>query len=196
MTPWVLHFVQNYGLLAVFAGCVAEGESFAVLGGFLAHQGFFAPLNAFLAMSAGAFLGDTLFYIAGRFFASSPRIAAIKKRPGFDRIFALVNAHPVKFVLFNRYAYGFRVIGGVAAGMADIPLPRFVALNALSSMIWAALFGSIGWFFGLGAERLIGDFMHQHHRLMVGLAIGVGVAILGGLVAHHRAVKARSSADP
>jgi membrane protein DedA with SNARE-associated domain len=27
----------------------------------------------------------------------------------------------------------------------------------LSSLIWASIFTSIGWFFGLGAERLIGD---------------------------------------
>lgn len=192
MSPWLLHFVQNYGLLAIFAGCMAEGESFAVLGGFLSHQGFFAPWNAFAVMATGAFIGDAVFYLAGRYFASNPRVAVIKQRPGFDRIFALVKAHPAKFVIFNRYAYGFRLIGGVAAGMADIPMPRFLALNALSSVIWASLFGTIGWFFGLGAEKLIGEFLHDHHRLLIGIAIGAAVAIVGGLAAHYMAGRERS----
>lgn len=192
MSPWLIHFVQNYGLLAIFAGCVAEGESFAVLGGFLSHQGFFSPWNAFAVMAGGAFLGDTLFYLAGRFFASNPRVAAMKQRPGFDRVFALVNAHPAKFVIFNRYAYGFRLVGGIAAGMADIAVPKFLALNALASLIWAALFGAIGWFFGLGAEKLIGDFLHHHHRLFIGIVIAAGVAIAGGLIAHHMARKERT----
>lgn len=191
MSPTIVHLVQHYGLAAIFLGCVAEGESFAVLGGFLSHQGFFAPWNAFAAMALGAFLGDSLFYVAGRFFASNPRVAAIKQRPGFDRVFALVNDHPAKFVLLNRYAYGFRLIGGVAAGMADIPAPKFIGLNALSSMIWAALFGAIGWFFGLGAERLIGDFLHDHHRLLIGLAIAAVIAVIGGILAHNFAGKAR-----
>lgn len=191
MSPWLLHFVDTYGLLAVFAGCLAEGESFAVLGGFLSHQGFFAPWNAFAVIASGAFLGDTLFYLAGRFFASNPRVAAIKQRPGFDRVFALVNAHPAKFVIFNRYAYGFRLVGGVAAGMADIAMPKFLALNFLSSLIWAALFGTIGWFFGLTTEKVIGEFLHDHHKLLIGIAIAAAVAIIGGLVAHHMVRKER-----
>lgn len=194
MSAELVAIVQQYGLLAIFAGCFAEGESFAVLGGFLSHQGFFAPWNAFAVMVAGAFLGDLIFYLAGRFFAGSPRIAAIKQRPGFERVFGLVNAHPAKFVLLNRYAYGFRLVGGIAAGMADIPMPKFMALNALASLIWAALFGTIGWFFGLGAEQFIGGFLHDHHRLVTGVGIGLAVAIVGGFIAHHMAGKAKRSA--
>lgn len=194
MSADLVEIVRQYGLLAILAGCLAEGESFAVLGGFLSHQGFFAPWNAFAVMVTGAFLGDFIFYLAGRFFAGSPRVAAIKQRPGFERVFALVNAHPAKFVLLNRYAYGFRLVGGIAAGMADIPMPKFVVLNALASVIWATLFGTLGWFFGLGAEQFIGGFLHDHHRLVTGVGIGIAVAVAGGAVAHHMARKDRKSA--
>ena len=39
--------VARYGLIAVFLGCVAEGESAAILGGFFAHQKVFVPWQAF-----------------------------------------------------------------------------------------------------------------------------------------------------
>lgn len=191
MTETIHNLVEQYGLLAVFLGCMAEGESAAILGGFFAHQNVFEPWQAFAVSFTGAFLGDTLFYLAGHYFSGHAFVANLKQRPGFDRAFQLVKEHPAKFVIFNRYAYGFRLIGGVASGLADISVPKFLALNALSSLIWAALFGSIGWFFGLGAERFIGDALRDHHRLFVGLGIGLVVAVIGGWLAHHFAMKAR-----
>lgn len=184
-------FVEQYGLLAVFLGCVAEGESAAILGGFFAHQNVFVPWQAFAATSAGAFLGDTMFFLAGRSFSDHPFVVKMKSRPGFDRAFRLVEEHPAKYVILNRYVYGFRVVGGVAAGMSSIPVPKFIALNALSSLIWAALFGAIGWFFGLGAEQLLGTFLHDHHRIAIGLGIAVGVTIVGALAAHNFSKRAR-----
>lgn len=184
-------FVQQYGLLAIFGGCIAEGESFAIMGGFLSHQGFFAPLNTYCVMFLGAFLGDTFLYLAGRFLSTSSWVDGIKQRPGFGRIFALVRTHPVKFIMLNRYAYGFRLIGGVASGLAKIAAPKFVALNALSSAIWAALFGGIGWFFGLGLEALIDRELHDHRKLIIGIAIGIVIAIVSAMGVRHYANKPR-----
>ncbi|TIT47170.1 MAG: DedA family protein, partial [Mesorhizobium sp.] len=47
MTEAIHHFIEQYGLLAVFLGCVAEGESAAILGGFFAHQHVFVLWHAF-----------------------------------------------------------------------------------------------------------------------------------------------------
>lgn len=185
MTGAIHTFVENYGLLAVFLGCLAEGESAAILGGFFAHQNVFVPWQAFAATFAGAFLGDALFFLLGRSFSGHRFVAGIKARPGFDRAFRLVQEHPAKYVILNRYIYGFRLVGGIAAGLSDIPAAKFVALNIVASLIWASLFGTIGWFFGLGAEQLIGNALHNHHRLLIGLGIGLVVAIAGGLAAHH-----------
>jgi membrane protein DedA with SNARE-associated domain len=183
--------VENYGLIAVFLGCVAEGESAAILAGFFAHQHVFVPWQAYTAVFLGAFLGDALFFLTGRFFANNQYVIRLKARPGFDRAFQLVQEHPAKYVILNRYVYGFRLVGGVAAGLSDIPAPKFVTLNILSSLIWASIFTSIGWFFGLGAERLIGDALKNHHRIGIGLAIGLAVAVIGGLLAHHFARRGR-----
>lgn len=187
MTDTLHWLVEQYGLLAVFLGCMAEGESAAILGGFFAHQGVFVPWQAFSVAAVGAFLGDTLFYLAGRYFAGSSFVNGLRGRPGFSHVLGLVRDHPAKFVMLNRYAYGFRLIGGVASGLADIAVPKFLALNAVSSLVWAALFGTIGWFFGLGAEQLLGRALHDHHRLVIGLGIGIAVAVVAGLVAHHHA---------
>jgi membrane protein DedA with SNARE-associated domain len=191
MTDAIHHFIEQYGLLAVFLGCVAEGESAAILGGFFAHQHVFVLWHAFVAAALGAFAGDTLFFILGRSFADNRYVVRLRRRPGFRRAYRLLNTHPNIFVLSNRYVYGMRLVGGIAAGLSTIAAPRFVILNAISSMIWAVLFSSIGYVFGLGAEHLIGQALMHHERLLVGLGIGLTVAVLTWLVARHIAKRER-----
>ncbi|MBZ9677123.1 DedA family protein [Mesorhizobium sp. ES1-1] len=192
MTEAIHHLIEQYGLLAVFLGCVAEGESAAILGGFFAHQHIFVLWQAIVAAALGAFIGDTLFFLLGRSFADNRQVDKFRRRPGFGRAYRLLNTHPDIFVLSNRYIYGMRLVGGIAAGLSTIPTWRFVILNAISSVVWAVLFSAIGYIFGLGAERFIGQALLRHERLLVGLGIGLAVAILGWFVARHIAGKERA----
>ncbi|KUM28184.1 hypothetical protein AU467_13420 [Mesorhizobium loti] len=191
MTETIHHLIEQYGLVAVFLGCVAEGESAAILGGFFAHQQIFVLWQAFVAAFLGAFAGDTFFFILGRSFAEHPYVVRLRKRPGFRRAYRLLNTHPNIFVLTNRYVYGMRLVGGIAAGLSTVSVPRFVILNAISSAVWAALFGTVGYVFGLGAEHMVGQAFARHERLLIALAVGLGVAVLAWLVAHHFARRER-----
>ena len=192
MTEAIHHFIEQYGLLAVFLGCVAEGESAAILGGFFAHQHVFVLWHAIVAAALGAFLGDTCFFILGRSFADHRYVVRLRRRPGFRRAYRLLNTHPNIFVLSNRYVYGMRLVGGIAAGLSTIAAPRFIILNAISSAIWAVLFSSIGYVFGLGAEHFVGQALLRHERLLIGLGIGLTVAILAWLIARHIARRERA----
>lgn len=185
MTDTIHLLIEKYGLIAVFLGCLAEGESAAILGGFFAHQNVFVPWQAFLAAFLGAFGGDALFFLAGRRFAEHPFVLRQRHKPGFNHAYRLVREHPTLYVLLNRYVYGFRLIGGVAAGLSGIAVPKFLILNALSALVWAALFGGIGYVFGLGAERLIGDTLMRHERLLFALGVGLVVGVGGWCAAHY-----------
>jgi membrane protein DedA with SNARE-associated domain len=193
VTEIIHHLIERYGLVAVFLGCLAEGESAAILGGFFAHQQVFVLWQTFAAAFLGAFLGDTAFFILGRSFAEHPYVKRLSQRPGFNHAYRLVHAHPNLFVLGNRYLYGMRLVGGIAAGLSGIAVPRFIALNAASSIVWSALFSSVGYIFGLGAERIIGRALVHHERLLIALSIGVVVVALAALVAHCIAGRVRSN---
>src|ERR1700742_631295 len=104
MSEILHHFVERYGLIAVFLGCVAEGESAAILGGFFAHQQVFQPWQAFAVAALGAFIGDTLFFLVGRRFATLGFVTRLRETPGFERAFRLVQEYPATFVVLNRYA--------------------------------------------------------------------------------------------
>jgi len=191
MTETIHRLIEQYGLVAVFLGCVAEGESAAILGGFFAHQQVFVLWQAFVAAFLGAFAGDTFFFILGRSFADHRYVRSLRRRPGFRRAYRLLNTHPNIFVLTNRYVYGMRLVGGVAAGLSTVSVPRFVILNAISSAVWATLFGTVGYVFGLGTERIVGQAVARHERLLIALAVGVVVVVLAWIAAHHFARRER-----
>ena len=191
MSDLLHQLVERFGLIAVFLGCLAEGESAAIFGGFFAHQAVFDPLVTLLVAFAGAWLGDTGLFLAGRRFAGHPRILAYRQRPGFSHAHGLIERHPNIFVLTNRFIYGLRAIGGVAAGLSSIPTPRFMMLNAVSAAVWACLFVGIGYFFGAGAERLIGDQLVRHERLLIGIGVSVAVAALGLWIGHRYLMRRR-----
>ena len=197
MTDTIHLLIEQYGLIAVFIACVAEGETAAILAGFFSHQGVFVPWQAFIAVFLGAFGGDASFFLCGRRFADTAFVQRWRSRTGFDRAFDLMQRHPALYVIGNRYVYGFRLVGGVAAGMSNIAAPKFVVLNAISALVWTILFGGIGYIFGLGAEQIIGDTLHKHQRLLIGLGIGLFIGLAGWYAAHHfsrRAAKARKGA--
>ena len=179
MTDTIHLLIEKYGLFAVFVGCLVEGETAAIVGGFFAHQDYFSLWQAFIAAFLGAFGSDFAFFLAGRRFAEHPFVLQLRCKPGFSEAYRLVREHPTPYVMLNRYVYGFRLVGGVAAGLSGIAVQKFVMLNILSAIVWAALFSGIGYVFGLGAERLIGDSLMRHERLLLALGAALVVGIAG-----------------
>ncbi|MBD0416178.1 DedA family protein [Oryzicola mucosus] len=183
-----LHFlIERYGLIVVFIGCIAEGESVAIIGGFFAHQHVLHTAAVYIAAFMGAFIGDTGFFVLGRRFSDHPRVLAMRERPGFSHAYEMVRKHPDLFVLSNRFIYGMRLVGGVAAGLSGIAVWRFLVFNAASSAAWAALFVTLGYFFGLGAEQILGKALLRHEKLFIGLGIGLVVAVIAAIAAHKLA---------
>jgi membrane protein DedA with SNARE-associated domain len=196
MTDTIHLLIEKYGLFAVFLGSLAEGESAAILAGFFAHQHVFVAWQAYAAAFLGAFLGDTTFFTVGRYFSERPFVLRLRQKPGFSHAYELVQSHPNLFVLSNRYVYGFRLVGGVAAGLSRISPVRFVVLNALSALVWAALFCGIGYVFGLGAEQIIGQKLMKHERLLIALGGGVTIGLATFFAARYFSRKAgRSESD-
>ena len=179
--------IAKYGLIAVFLGCAAEGESAAILGGFFAHQRVLVLWHAFAAAFAGSFIGDTLLFLAGRRFASHPLIARMRRKPGFRYADRLLRRYPNSFVFANRYIYGTRLVGGVVAGLSGISVARFLLINGLSALLWATIFSGIGYAVGLGAERVLGAALHEHQRLLIALGGGVIFGVAAYLASHYGA---------
>ena len=60
-----------------------------------------------------------------------------------------------------------------------ITLSLWILRPFLSALVWAALFVSLGYFFGAGAEQVSGGAFSHGERLALGAGLVVAVAALG-----------------
>ncbi len=186
--------ITRFGLPAILAGSGVEGEPFALAGGLLAHRHLVPLWAAMLAAATGACLVDHGWFVLGRRFRSNRRVRAIVDRPGFARSLALLEEHPIRFVLLFRFAYGLRAVAPVAIGTSRIPAHTFVLLDIAAAAIWGSLATWLGYRFG----RLIDPWMHHIGVLaLIGaMLLLVTVASSYRLLRRGRASRKAAAAPP
>jgi membrane protein DedA with SNARE-associated domain len=149
--------LADYGYLAVFVGCLLEGETILVLAGFAAHQGHLSlPLILAIAFVAGT-LGDQIFYWLGR--SRGPWLLDRFPRMGTraHRVRQLLHRWDAPLIIGIRFMYGLRIVGPIAIGSSGVAPRRFAFFNVVGAAIWAPLVGGLGYLFGHAVEALVGD---------------------------------------
>lgn len=169
------HFVATYGLWGVLVGTFFEGETILVLGGFLAHRGYFALSWVIAAAFAGSFCGDQLVFHVGR----RRGMEALARRPRWrertERVLRLLQRHQTPVILGFRFVYGFRTVTPLALGAAGIRPLRFLFLNGIGAAIWAAAIATLGYLLGQSVETLLGD-IKGIERALAGAILLIGAA--------------------
>lgn len=175
--------IARWGIAAVFAGAMLEGETAVIAGGLLAHQGLVAWPLAFAAAASGSFLADQFFFAAGRRYRDRPIVQRWTQKRAFAKALQLLERYPVGFIFAFRFLYGFRTVSPIAIGTSQVPTARFVPLNAAAAVVWAALFTGLGYWFGEAVTEMAGRLRPSRHTLLL------GVAVLSGGFAVFQAVR-------
>jgi len=63
-----------------------------------------------------------------------------------------------------------------AIGISSVPVLRFVVLNALGAVVWAAIVAGGGYLFGNALEGILGNIRHYEKILFIMVAF-VGVVV-------------------
>lgn len=187
----VSEWIQQYGYVAVFLGTFVEGESIALLGGFLAHGEL---LNLWLVMVVsfvGSFCGDQTAFWLGRKYGSrwQPKSPMVQRR--MTHAEQLLNRYQIPVLLGFRFVYGIRnATPFVAGSITKIAWPRFILLNAAGAAIWATSIPAIGYYFGHTAESLLGSTKVYQGRILAALVLGgLLIWLLRFLRARRQAVR-------
>lgn len=171
MHDFLVQLIHRFGAIGVGLGAGLEGEAAVVLGGLLARHGAFAPLAAAIAAWLGSFAADQIFFTLGRSQRDGKFVGRVAARPAFRRALDFIHRHPLLFCLAFRFVYGFRVAGPVAIGVSRIPARLFLLLNCLSAAVWAAIFTSLGYHFGLQVERLLKSLLTPGNAILLFAAV-------------------------
>jgi len=175
--------VQQHGYLALLVGSAIEGETFVVLAGFAAHRGYLSLPLVILFAGVLNFGWDQFYFWLGRrhgrwVLARFPSLAARTAR-----VLALLERFHVPLIVGVRFLYGLRIAGPIAIGLSEVPWPRFLALNLLGAMLWAAIFSVLGFLFGQALELLLQDL--RRHEVWI-FAVIAAAGLIAWLIWRRR----------
>ena len=189
-------WIQQYGYAAVFVGTFFEGESVALLGGFLAHGELLDLTLVMVVTFAGSFCGDQTAFWLGRTYGSrwKPKSPMVQRR--MAQAEDLLNRYQIPVLLGFRFVYGIRnATPFVAGSITNIAWPRFVLLNAAGALIWATSIPAIGYYFGHTAESLLGSSKAYEGRILIALvSVGLLIWLVRFLRARRQAARATAAA--
>jgi len=176
--------ITQYGYLALLIGCIAEGETFTLLGGVAAHEGLLHFSGVVLAAMIGGIIGDQLLFWLGRRYGTRILRRFSKHQETIGKARRLIQKHPSLFVIGVRFMYGFRIVGPIIIGTSRLKPLRFFILNVIGAALWALIFVSLGYFAG----QIVAPWLHkidQHLKPVLWLAAAVIFGIVLRYIIRH-----------
>lgn len=167
----------HYGLIAVLIGSAIEGDFSLILAGVVAHLGIFTFPLAVAAGTIGSLLGDTAWYVFGRFRGPRFREGKLYRRvgPTIDRLARRMGPWEL---LAARFVYGTKAASMVFWGLHGLTWPRFLLIDALGCAIGATVFTGLGYLVSGSATVLLGKVRRVQIWLLGALIVGIVIVYL------------------
>jgi membrane protein DedA with SNARE-associated domain len=161
------------------------------LAGFAASRGDLDLVGAVLWTTLGSLLGALVLYALGvkvgeeRLRAVARRIPLVRESD-IDKVDGWFRRHGGKAVFFGRMVPGVRSLISIPAGVARMPLTRFVLLTAAGSLVWNSVLILAG--YGLGSRwEVVQTWVGRFQWVVVVLAVLLLVVIVVRRVRESRA---------
>lgn len=159
------------GYILLFIGMMLEGDLTLFTAAFLTTMGLFNPTLACATAVVGFLLGDWLWYEAGKHTHKLPAFIATRVEK-FARPFdEQLSARPFHTILFAKFAYGIHHLILLRSGAVQLSLSRFLVSDISASVIWFAIVGSLGYFFGYSFSGAGGYLKFGEVAILIGLII-------------------------
>lgn len=188
-------FLIEYGLHAVFFGSTVEGDAMPIMSGAVAHLGYFNLFSAGAACVGGMFLGDCLFYWAGRKFSGrivesrfyQRAMSKAERFIGVDSIW--------RQLVVSRLVYGTRNVTVLYCGIRKMNFLEFAATDFAVCAVWVSLLASVGYFLSLSANNLVGDVKNIEFGILILIVSVAGSVLLWKLLKSRIAATKISKGD-
>lgn len=190
-------FILEHGTLSylvTFAWTFFEGETFVIFAGFAAAQGLLAWPFVVIAAALGSFAGDQTYFWIGRHFGARLLARQPLWRARVDRALSWLDRWDAGFILTFRFIYGVRNFSSFALGVSHVHWRRFMVLNFIAAVLWAALFVGAGYLCGHTLGHMLGEVAQRFSQtLLVLFALAL---IVGHLIHRIHRRRRRKGASP
>ena len=175
--PGVLSLVMLESL-----GIPLPGEIALVTAAAYASLGHNVSIVGIIAVAAlGATVGGVLGYWIG-FKGGLPLVTRYGGYVGVrqshvDKAHDFFERNGAKTILFGRFVAVLRTWAALIAGAACMSFTKFVTYNTLGSVVWAIVFGWLGYYFGRDLPLLEQYISRVSFGVLIALAIGIAVYV-------------------
>jgi len=173
--------LHQFGYVAVFIGTFLEGEAILITAGFFASRGYLEPFLVGTLAFGGAYAGHLFWFWLGRKHGVKllNRLPRLKKH--FGKGMRVFERYGAAAIVITQWLYGLRLTAAVIIGMSRISTIKFIAYEAVSCAIWAAVITAAGFYFGRAIEQVFGRVQNIEKYALAAIAV---VAI--GMWAYHQ----------
>jgi membrane protein DedA with SNARE-associated domain len=197
VVQWLVETVSALGYPGI-AALMAIESSFIPLpsevvmppAGYLAAQGRMDPVLAVLAGTLGSVIGALFNYwfaiVVGEPFLRRYGKYFLVSTEHLDRAEAFFARHGEISTFIGRLVPVVRQLISIPAGMARVPLGRFVAFTSLGAGIWCAVLVYIGWFVGRHETTLVEGMVKAYSTRAFLYMLPVLILVIIGYVLWHR----------
>lgn len=164
-------------------GIPLPGEIALVTAAAYASLGHHVSIVGVIAMAAlGATVGGVLGYWIG-IKGGLPLVARYGGYVGVreshvDKAHGFFERNGAKTVLFGRFVAVLRTWAALIAGAACMSFGKFVTYNTIGSIVWAIVFGWLGYYFGRDLPLLERYISRASFGILVALAVGIAIWFL------------------
>lgn len=189
MLTHATHAVLALGVFGVFIGMVLEScyipvpsEIILPYAGYLAYTGRASLISAMIAGLAGGLVGALIGFWIARY-GGRPLVERYGRYIGLrrhemDRAEAWFQRHGDGAVFFGRLLPGIRTYISLPAGVADMPVGRFLGFTFLGALPWTVLFTYLGYAFGPRWQHLGGWTHYFLGAVLILLIVWVILTVL------------------
>ncbi|OKI04907.1 hypothetical protein A6A06_09415 [Streptomyces sp. CB02923] len=189
-TSWITGLMDTLGAPGAGLAIAAENlfpplpsELILPLAGFAAGQGRMSLYSALAWTTLGSVLGALALYGVGALLGRDRMLAIAAKLPlvkvsDVEKTERWFQRHGNKAVFFGRMVPIFRSLISVPAGIERMPIPAFLVLTTLGSLIWNSIFVLAGYALGENWEEVTG-YVDAYSKVVL---VAAALAVLAFLV--------------
>jgi membrane protein DedA with SNARE-associated domain len=160
-------------------GVPLPGETALVAAGVFASRGHLDITEVIVVAAVAAIVGDNIGYWIGRTGGRSVLSRWSRSERTLAWAEGFFRRHGAKTIFLARFFSVLRVTAAWMAGVSRMHWWTFFGWNAAGGICWAVLVGLVAYYLGEAAARAIAKYG------LIGGAVIVGVAIVGGLAVHY-----------
>ena len=172
------HLAKVWAYVTLGASGIITEEAAPIVGGFAAHEGHLGFIRVVLACAIGTWGAGVALYALGRWRSKWVRKRFRKIGRYVTRMLVFVRRSPWRSAFAVRFAFGARIVLPIACGAARLRIPIFLIGTAIASVVWAALFATLGWIFGETALLVLGHIKRYDDEIAMLLVILVALVFV------------------